>query len=43
MATAKQLAAGKKFAAMARSGMGKVGRAAASTTKPKRKRRAKKG
>jgi hypothetical protein len=45
MATAKQIAARKKFAAMARSKSktSKVGRAAASTTKPKRKRRAKKG
>jgi hypothetical protein len=43
--TAKQKAAQREFAAKARSGKGKVGRAAKSTTapKPKRKRRTKKG
>lgn len=45
MATAKQTAARKRFAAKARSGAGKVGKAAKSTTapKPKRKRRKAKG
>jgi hypothetical protein len=38
MATKKQKAARAKFAAKARSGKGKVGRAAKSTTAPKRKR-----
>lgn len=39
MATKKQSAAHAKFAAKARSGKGKVGRAAKSTAKPKRKSR----
>jgi hypothetical protein len=38
MATKEQKAARAKFAAKARSGKGKVGRAAKSTTAPKRKR-----
>ncbi|MDT5366165.1 MAG: hypothetical protein QOC62_596 [Mycobacterium sp.] len=38
MATKKQKAARNKFAAKARSGTGKVGRAARSTSAPKRKK-----
>jgi len=38
MATAKQKAARAKFAANARSGKGKVGKAAKSTAAPKKKR-----
>jgi hypothetical protein len=38
MATKKQLAARAKFAAKARSGKGKVGKAAKSSAAPKRKR-----
>jgi hypothetical protein len=39
MATAKQKAARAKFAAKARSGRGKVGKAAKSTANPRRKRK----
>jgi hypothetical protein len=43
MATAKQKAAQRVFAAKARSGKGRVGKAAKSTANPRRKRRAKRG
>ncbi|MCU1699403.1 MAG: hypothetical protein JWR34_5466 [Mycobacterium sp.] len=41
MTTAKQKASRAKFAAKARSGRGKVGKAAKSTAAPKKKRKGK--